>query len=376
MNRWNKALLMALRIAIGWHFLYEGVWKIDSDRGRAQYLAARYPLQAATARLRNDLAQPMTSAQVAARVDAWNDEVVRVFKGRQPLSEEQKAKLTDLGDKVKIASVDGAELLPFDWAFVHEQVLQLPSDQPDDAFSALPFLRESAGPFRPLFRGLAGDTEGLDRLSEASLKQRLAGREAEILKHFADAGKPFSEAQRQHLRAARQAVETASLETVRAAWFQQRLADYRQCLARQTQVNAPFSRERRDADRQKNDATAAELLSYVNEPLAELAVQTQAIATVDQLAAGPLPQPGDGAEWVNRAVKISLTAIGILLMLGLFTPIVAVAAAVQLLVFYLASPPWPGLPATAVAGHYLYVDRNLIEALAALVVAAAGRRQS
>jgi uncharacterized membrane protein YphA (DoxX/SURF4 family) len=69
-------------------------------------------------------------------------------------------------------------------------------------------------------------------------------------------------------------------------------------------------------------------------------------------------------------VKWGLTAIGLCLLLGLFTPVAALAAAAQLAMFYFASPPWPGLPAALMGGHYLYVDRNLIELVAVLVVAA------
>ncbi|WP_321477590.1 hypothetical protein [uncultured Paludibaculum sp.] len=371
MNRWSKSLLVALRIAIGWHFLYEGVYKIDSDRGTAQYAAARYPLQAATGRLRNDLARGLTPREVSTRVDAWNDEIVKVFKGRQPLSEDQKAKLTDLGDKVKLAAVEGTELVPFDWTLVHEEVLKLAAEQEGERFTSLPFLQGSAGPFRTLFRGLVPDMDGLERLTEQSVKRRMDDRYTEILDHFADSGRPFSDDQRKRLAAARDTVKLAAVETVNAPWFQERLADYRLMRQRvpKTDLHAPFTRERLDADRQKLDVAAGELLSYVNEPLSELAVQTQAIATVDQLGAGPLPRPPDGAAWVDRAIKISLTTIGILLMLGLFTPAAAIAAAGQLAIFYLASPPWPGLPAMSVAGHYLFVDRNLIEAFAALVIA-------
>ena len=59
-------------------------------------------------------------------------------------------------------------------------------------------------------------------------------------------------------------------------------------------------------------------------------------------------------------------------MLGLLTPWAAAAAAVQLAMFYFASPPWPGLPAATLAGHYLYIDRNLIELIAAGVIATTG----
>jgi uncharacterized membrane protein YphA (DoxX/SURF4 family) len=75
---------------------------------------------------------------------------------------------------------------------------------------------------------------------------------------------------------------------------------------------------------------------------------------------------------VDRGIKIGLTAIGCCLLLGLFTPLAAVAAALQLGVFYFASPPWPGFLAATLGGHYLYVDRNLIELLAACVIAASG----
>jgi len=112
------------------------------------------------------------------------------------------------------------------------------------------------------------------------------------------------------------------------------------------------------------------MLAFVNEPLAEYAVQMQAIATAAQLAAGPLPRPADGARWVDRSITWLLLAIGACLLLGLATPVAALAAAGQLFIFYLASPPWPHLPAASLAGHYLFVDRNLIEALAALLIAA------
>jgi uncharacterized membrane protein YphA (DoxX/SURF4 family) len=126
-----------------------------------------------------------------------------------------------------------------------------------------------------------------------------------------------------------------------------------------SRVTAAFSRERLDADRAKLDVIAGELLGLVNEPLSELAVQPQTIATVEQLGAGPLPRPGDAARWVDRGIKIGLTVIGCCLLLGLFTPLAAIAAAVQPGVFYFASPPWPGFSAATLGGHYLYVDRNV-----------------
>ena len=42
MNTPTRILLIALRIAIGWHFLYEGLFKIGGDTTSAPYDTARY----------------------------------------------------------------------------------------------------------------------------------------------------------------------------------------------------------------------------------------------------------------------------------------------------------------------------------------------
>ncbi len=64
-----------------------------------------------------------------------------------------------------------------------------------------------------------------------------------------------------------------------------------------------------------------------------------------------------------------LSAIGFCLMLGLFTPLAALGGAAFLLSIYLSMPPWPGLPEGSAEGHYRYVNKNLIEMLACLVLA-------
>jgi hypothetical protein len=61
-------------------------------------------------------------------------------------------------------------------------------------------------------------------------------------------------------------------------------------------------------------------------------------------------------------------------LLGLFTRLAAVGAAIFLTALYLAMPPWPYLPGTtAMAGHYLFVNFHVIEILAVLAAAVSGR---
>ena len=81
-------------------------------------------------------------------------------------------------------------------------------------------------------------------------------------------------------------------------------------------------------------------------------------------------------QWSDFVVRWGLTAVGGLLILGLFTRTACVAGAVYLLLFYLPMPPWPGLPESPRSeGHYLYINKNVIEALAlmALACTASGR---
>lgn len=387
MSRWSMVLLVALRMAIGWHFLYEGLFKIDSDKGTVQYVAARSPLQAATGRLRDyfERAAPgeLRLDEAAARVDAWNDEIVRVFKARRQLDETQKARLADLADKVKLAAaqtvrgeISNAEVVSFDWVYVHEEILKIAAEQQGERFTSLPYLQSSAGPLRPLFRGLARDMDGLERLTTASAQARIDQRCRETLSHFAAAGMPFTMEQQRRLAAVRDAQKAAIAATLNGPAFRARLEDYKRMRERVAadpgHLTAPFTRERLEADRKQLDVIAGELLGLVDEPLSELAVETQAIASVKQFSAGPLPERKSPAAWIDALMPWGLAATGLCLLLGLFTPLAAVAATAQLAMFYFASPPWPGLPATAVAGHYLYVDRNLIEAVAAMLIAATG----
>jgi uncharacterized membrane protein YphA (DoxX/SURF4 family) len=379
-NRWTKVFLSALRIAVGWHFLYEGLWKVDSETGTTSYATSWYTLQSSLGRLRDYYESNARGGldMDLAHADFWYDEIIKSFKARnKPLADDQKARLALLRDKVKLAAAGGQRpVVDFDWAFVRDETLKLTAESQGERFTSLPYLQASTGPFRPLFRALVSDIDGIERLTVPSAQASLDNRCREILHHYQSAGHAFTAEQQARLINSRDVLKAEIAKTLNDPSFRGRLADYRLMRKRtaddQSRVTAPFSRERLDADRAKLDAIAAELLGLVNEPLSELAVQSQTIATVEQLGVGPIPRAGDPAGWIDRGIKFVLTAIGSCLLLGLFTPFAAVAAALQLGIFYFASPPWPGLPAATLGGHYLYIDRNLIELLAACVIATTG----
>jgi uncharacterized membrane protein YphA (DoxX/SURF4 family) len=75
-------------------------------------------------------------------------------------------------------------------------------------------------------------------------------------------------------------------------------------------------------------------------------------------------------ELIDITTKWGLTIIGACLLMGLFTRTACVAGAGLLLLFFLAMPPLPWLPELPRAeGHYLYINKNIIEMVALLALA-------
>jgi uncharacterized membrane protein YphA (DoxX/SURF4 family) len=98
----------------------------------------------------------------------------------------------------------------------------------------------------------------------------------------------------------------------------------------------------------------------------------KSLLTPEQLKKEPLPSipPPPSLVWTDRLVSYGLLAVGIGLLLGIFTRLSCVGGAVFLLMFYLAMPSLPGVPENLKAeGHYLFINKNIIEMLALLALA-------
>lgn len=87
----------------------------------------------------------------------------------------------------------------------------------------------------------------------------------------------------------------------------------------------------------------------------------------------PAPRPLDTSKQLDvsdAVVKYGLVVVGIGLIAGCFTRLAALAGAVLLLSFFAAMPPLPYLPESPKAeGHYLYINKNIIEMFALLALA-------
>jgi len=80
------------------------------------------------------------------------------------------------------------------------------------------------------------------------------------------------------------------------------------------------------------------------------------------VAASPL------LPYVDMAMPVALAAVGLLLMLGLFTRAACIGALCLLALFYVSAIPTSGALQHGAEGAYLLVSKNLIEAAAVAVL--------
>jgi uncharacterized membrane protein YphA (DoxX/SURF4 family) len=114
----------------------------------------------------------------------------------------------------------------------------------------------------------------------------------------------------------------------------------------------------------------AELVGPIKAMERELKSQAEAILSVDQIRRGPPKEPWTPLLVTDCLTISGLTCLGLLLIVGLFSRFAAVMAAVMLFSFYMAMPPWPGVPELPGPEHSLIVNKNLVEVMALLAIAA------
>lgn len=114
----------------------------------------------------------------------------------------------------------------------------------------------------------------------------------------------------------------------------------------------------------------AELVGPIRALDTSLRETAQKILTPEQLKYGALPPAATPLNRSDRQVMWGLIVLGTLLIVGLGTRIAAVLGAVMVLMFYLVMPPWPGVPPIPGPEHSFIINKNLIECIALLGIAA------
>lgn len=306
-------MLVILRLGLGFHFLYEGVWKIKNAE---RFSAAPFLSEAKG---------PVAPLFYAMLPD---------LEGRQRLG------ITFESGKPRLAIETDAQGNP-----VYEQ----PKDASGKVLGRWPKYRLSA--YLDAWKDLAERTkvfyqvrdeqaQAIDALLEryaSSARQYVADHAEEILAHFES----------------RQRFENSRGHN-QALYQRQREWDRERELRRE--VNTWLS-ELESLGRQFQQAVAS-------------------VLDAEQKARGAAVSPWNPLHWsrlelLNFSVTYGLSAIGLCLILGFFTRLAALGGAAFMAFVVMTQPAWPGLypPDPPVVGHALLVNKDFVEMLALWVIA-------
>jgi uncharacterized membrane protein YphA (DoxX/SURF4 family) len=354
MNRYTQVLLVLLRLAIGWHFLFEGLSKLDTYTPVAPPKYPRQEVKNTTYGFPPD--HPVRSLPPSP-----------ARKARKPWTSEPYLR----GATGPLAGV--FQWMAGDPLLDHLEVLPAEEGEPQGKlYARLP--EGLAKDWRAYFDALAAhyDIQGrqLDRL-ETILRQR-----QDVAVRWLISGT--------HRETKNPVAGSAPID--KDVTVPQLVQRYKDAMARIEQLEAVdrYTTLRPNLDSELAEARAdltrqrADLQTIVENLTEEMKVALQAAVTPKQKKNhGPVPVPvsrhwtdWDRLDWIDFTTRWGLTVVGVLLLAGLCTRTACVGGAVFLLMFYLAMPPFPGLPENPKAeGHYLFINKNIIEMLALLALA-------
>lgn len=254
------------------------------------------------------------------------------------------------------------------WHFLYEGVWKY--THPD--FSAATFLKQAKGPLAEQYYALVPDVNGQARLDSETVLADLETRHAAVVAFYS-----FDEPQ-QKLSQKVLGLRKKQL----AEWFedhQDGLRKHADSWAKLSTaqanitINAAPYQQKRAWDKQTElrgeaDGWGKEIGTIV----AGFDDDLVALATSDQLKRGTLELPPNPMAGMDQFMTYSILAIGFCLVVGLFTRIAAVGGAVFLLTVLLAQPAWPTIypPAPPPVGHALVINKEFIEMIALLLLAA------
>lgn len=367
-------LLVMLRLAIGWQLLYEGLWKLDTQNSPRPWTSAGY-LKNSEGPLRDTFRQMAGDPDdldwlnydvVAARWDDW----ARRFTANYGLSEKQSASLNrmlnggygKLGDR-KVYASNTLEKLP-------DHIENLNADSR---------VSEKITWYDPEKKLLYVD--GTRHMTEGERDKLLAL----VKDKDDDDSKAFTKAVEQVF--ARQKRGMGYKEKLLGAvkgnpdllgnedW--QRLGDKNEYKVQLTRYQSQrdlaateFQWDHLSYDWKKIQSLRSDITGPVKALEKEFQESATKLLTLRQLQLNPQNPPASTLLFVDWSTMLGLTVLGALLIFGLFTRCTAIAAAFMLFGFYMAMPPFPGVPELPGPEHSFIVNKNLIEVIALLAIAA------
>lgn len=369
------ALLVVLRISIGWHLFYEGLWKLSTQNTSTPWSAEGY-LKNSTGPLRstfrkmtgdeNDL-KWLSYQDMSAKWDAWRDR----FVAHYGIEGKQLAELNQL--------LDGTEN-------GYRAPVDLPAEFSFDNLAKTAGVAKDAIKYDANSKELVVDSKLhllpteqaklLNVLKDDPIKTQNPELFAKLTKAINDAAKRASRlSYRERLMAMlegdpdRVGIEQKGLvvSVGDVAIYKDLAKRYEENYARARTKYQWDHLERQWAELQQKRRSLVGPVQSLEKDLYEDASK---LLSTDQLAKGPVAEPTTEMSRINFRTMWGLTILGFLLITGLFTRISALGGAALLLLFYLAMPPWPGVQELPSIEHNLIVNKVLVEMLALLAIAA------
>jgi uncharacterized membrane protein YphA (DoxX/SURF4 family) len=370
------AFLVLLRMAIGWQFLYEGLWKLNTYSTAkpwtsAGYLrAARGPLRTAYRRMTGDPddLRWLDYDAVSGNFDSYRDhffahvpdftddqtkQLDTMLEGPAQFSvrldhlpaglkfEGNLKKVISFDPEAKRLTVDGKmHLLPKERLELEKQARALKNTSQADVDRFL---------------------KALDQVFKLSAHLSYKERLAVLLKIDPErVGLVYRDDKTKEVVEERKGKITE---------YKELLSRYNEELPRSRQA---FEIKHLDTQWDEIQKLRAELVTPVRALDSDFHLDARKLLTVEQLARGPVPEPWTAQQRIDHLTIWTLIGLGCLLMAGFFSRTAALGAAALLLSFYLAVPPWPGveeLLETAGPEHSFIINKNLIEVIALLAIA-------
>jgi uncharacterized membrane protein YphA (DoxX/SURF4 family) len=342
MNSYTRVFLVLLRLAIGWHFIVEGVDKIRS----VDVIGTTATNRPWTSKAYLREAQGPLSRWFHSQTADSDEEALALF-AVQPVPEGQDPAKVSPGSRI-------SPLLDQAWNEYFERFAERYQLTPEQRQLAEIKLRQAK-----------------DQAVLWLLGQKDKGDVHEIEKSFGPSA----------------TVKIRKTSRERINEYRDKVHEYQQIMS----VELPSFGH--DVEKQRLGALKAELSRLRGDLLAELQAplqdSLQSVLTEEQVKTGPLdipPKPlfassgvtearhvmsqWNRTDWIDFVTRYGLTIVGACLLFGLFTRTACIGGAGFLLLFYLAMPALPWLPESPKAeGHYLYINKNIIEMLALLTLA-------
>lgn len=272
-----------------------------------------------------------------------------------------------------------------------------------DRFSAKAFLLEAKGPLARLFYRMVPDVDGRQRLrlEEREFEEEGKKRSRVISVCYLDSWQAtldefirfYQMSEEQQAEAQKHLEQYLDVMDRFLRDNQKEIEGYLQSLedfeARLAEGSWPeFEEARLWAQQRKLWGEAAQWLSQLDQMGQQFHLALWNTLDANQQSKGEVPLAAvkpdrlpfrvlgiqSWSQLLDKTVTYSLTAIGVCLLVGLFTRLAAFGGAAFMLMVLATQPPWPTIypPFPEVVGHSLLVDKNFIEMVALLVVMTVG----